>query len=140
LGGFLLVFSNACKMAISKKIKKKAYEIAIAFNVPELRGSLRFNRRLDLLPAYRWSLAFSRHRADYSEFAFVRFHATRPSTRFCFRICRFRNDLQVNEINLDSCTMGDVDRENLCRPSLATDLIDYRPSKSYVNQAPQKDD
>jgi hypothetical protein len=51
-----------------KKIKKKAYEIATAFNVPELRGSLRFNRGLDLLPAYHWSLAFSRHRADYSQF------------------------------------------------------------------------
>jgi hypothetical protein len=78
--------SNACKMEISKKIKKKAYEIAIAFNVPELRGSLRFNRRLDLLPAYRWSLAFSRHRADYSEFALARFHATRPLDSILFHL------------------------------------------------------
>jgi hypothetical protein len=94
-------------MEISKKIKKKAYEIAIAFNVPELRGSLRFNRRLDLLPAY-------------------------PEFAALGMICR--------STGLGSFTMGDVDRENLCRPSLATDLIDYRPSKSYVNQAPQKDD
>jgi hypothetical protein len=82
LGGFFIGISDACKRAVSKKIKKKACEIAAAFSVLQLRCRFGFDRRLNLLPPYHWSLAFSRHRADYSEFALVRVHATRPQLDF----------------------------------------------------------
>jgi hypothetical protein len=61
LGGFFLVLKyDACKTAVYKKIKKKAYETATAFNVLQLRGRFGFNRRLNALPPQHWSLALSR--------------------------------------------------------------------------------